>query len=123
LTIVQPLRSLQQLDNGLRRRLHAVFAGYDETDTLGDGALQRLGQQDQKQARDSTFSLNALGFPRMVTPDDMRLRVCDLVALCNRDPEAAAAGVDKLRIETVQAIAEGAHGAVALAEAALQTVA
>lgn len=122
LTIVQPLRSLQQLDNGLRRCLHAVFVGYDETDTLGDGALQRFGQQDQKQARDSTFSFSALGFPQMVTPDDIMLRVCDLVALCDRGPEAAAAGADELRIETLQAIAEGAPGAVALAEAALQTV-
>ena len=46
----------------------------------------------------------------------------DLIVLCSRDNEAAAAGAEELRIEVLQAIADGAPDAVGLAQAALRTV-
>lgn len=58
----------------------------------------------------------------MITPDYISRRVGHLITLSNHDNEAAAAGAEELRTETLQAIADGAPDAVSLARAALRTV-
>ncbi len=58
----------------------------------------------------------------MMTSDDILRRIDELIALSSRDRTAAAAGAEELRTETLQAIADGALNAEALAQAALQTV-
>lgn len=71
---------------------------------------------------DSTFAQSRCTFSSVTTTNEILSRVRRLAALSQADSEAAAAGADELRVETLQAIADGAPDAVALAQAALRTV-
>ncbi len=57
-----------------------------------------------------------------ITPATIEVEAAELRALDQRDKEAAAAGAEMLRTETLAAIAEGAPNPAELARAALTTV-
>ena len=59
----------------------------------------------------------------METPETIEFRVKALAALESCDRDAAACGADMLRVDVLQAIADGADDPQALALAALETVA
>ena len=72
----------------------------------------------------SRFDIDALPLHKraMKTPDVILRRVSELIVLSSHDNEAAAAGAEELRVEVLQAIADGAPDAVELARAALRTI-
>ena len=72
----------------------------------------------------SRFDNDALPLHKraMKTPDVILRRVGNLIVLSSRDYEAASARAEELRIEVLQAIADGAPNAVEMAKAALRTI-
>lgn len=58
----------------------------------------------------------------MTAPDDILRRVGNLVELSYHCNEEGAAGAEELRVEVLQAIADGAPKAVEMAKAALRTI-